>query len=73
MGRLASSDRTATKYGRIGRPSSRQLSTMEKIAGTMGPASLLPRGTQFFRARLFDSSSTGYSRKMVSLSHSARV
>src|SRR5665213_4108493 len=83
MERLASPGRTAARYRRIGRPSLRQLSTMEKMAATLGPASLLPMCTQFrlpmatglieFSARLLDSSSTGYSRKMVSLSHSARV
>ena len=49
MERLASPGRTAASYWRIGSPSLRQLSTMEKIAATLGPASLLPRRTQFFR------------------------
>ena|ERR1017187_5878814 len=79
MERLASPGRTAAKYWRIGRPSLRQLSTMEKIAATLGPASLLPRCTQFFRpmatgrmefsARLFDSSSTGYLDPTLGWSH----
>ena len=83
MERLASPGRTAASYWRIGSPSLRQLSTMEKIAASLGPASLLPRCTQFFRpmargrmefsARLVLNSNSGYSRKRVSLSHSARA
>jgi hypothetical protein len=56
----------------MGRPSLRQLSTTERIAATFGPACALPTWIQFLRpiemgrmefsARLFDSSSSGYSR-----------
>jgi len=40
---------TSARYGRIGTPSLRQLSTIEKMAAILGPASLLPIYSQFFR------------------------
>ena len=39
MERLASLGRISARYSRMGRPSLRQLSTMEKMAATLGPAS----------------------------------
>src|SRR3954451_19083022 len=63
--------------------SRRQLSRMDRIAATFGPACWLPRWIQFFRpttsgrmefsARLLLSSSSGWSRKRVSFGHSANV
>jgi len=60
----------------MGMPSLRQLSTMEKMAAILGPASLLPRCSQFFlpiaigriefSAQLVDNSMTGCSRNCVS-------
>src|ERR1700689_2761852 len=83
MERLESPGRTAARYSRIGSPILRQLSTIEKIAATLGPASLLPRWIQLRRpmaigrlelsARLLLSSNSGYSRKSVSFFHSVRV
>jgi hypothetical protein len=59
----------------MGMPSLRQLSTMEKIAAILGPASLLPKCSQFrlpmatglieFSTQLVDSSMMGWSRNRV--------
>jgi hypothetical protein len=40
---------TSARYLRMGTASLRQLSTTEKMAAILGPASLLPRCSQFFR------------------------
>ena len=47
MERLASPGRTSPRYFRMGMLSRRQLSTTEKMAAIFGPASLLPRCSQF--------------------------
>src|ERR1017187_7069637 len=43
--------RTAAKYFRIGIFSRRQVSTMDRMAATFGPACWLPTWIQFFRPR----------------------
>lgn len=43
MDRLASPGSTEARYVRMGTPRRRQLSTTEKIAAILGPASLLPQ------------------------------
>ena len=80
---LASPGRTAARYSRAGILSRRQVSTMERIAATRGPAFSCPMWVQLrrpmatgrmeFSARLVLSSNSGWSRKRVSLSHSRRV
>jgi hypothetical protein len=47
-GAVGDSGQVAARSSRTGKPSLRQLSTMEKIVATFGPASLLPRCIQFF-------------------------
>ena len=66
---------TLSKYCRTGIPILRQLSTTDKIAATLGPASTLPTWIQFFlpntagriefSAKLFDNSSSGYSKNVI--------
>jgi hypothetical protein len=61
----------------------RQVSTIEIMAATLGPASLLPRWIQFFlpratgriafSARLLESSNSGYSKKRLSRLQSVSV
>ena len=41
--------RTPARYSRIGTFSRRQLSTMDRMAATFGPACRLPTWIQFFR------------------------
>ena len=75
--------RTEAKYFRIGIFSRRQLSTMDRIAATFGPACWLPTWIQFFRpkatgriefsAKLLLSSNSGYYRKRVSFRQSESV
>jgi hypothetical protein len=47
--------RTSARYLRMGTASLRQLSTTEKMATILGPASLLPKCSQFLRlSKYFD-------------------
>jgi hypothetical protein len=48
MERVGSPGRTSPRYLRMGMLRRRQLSTTEKMAAIFGPASLLPRCSQFF-------------------------
>jgi len=75
--------KTPARYSRIGIFSRRQLSTMERMAATLGPACRLPTWIQFFRpratgriefsARLLLNSNSGCSRKRVSFRQSERA
>jgi hypothetical protein len=59
--------KTPARYPRIGIFSRRQVSTMEAMAATFGPASLLPTWIQFFRlSKYFDSRNYVHSRIMCS-------
>jgi len=76
MERSARPGSTSARYFRMKAPSLRQLSTIEKIAAILGPASLLPKCSQLrrpmaiglieFSAQLVLSSITGYFRNCVS-------
>ena len=59
--------KTPARYPRVGIFSRRQVSTMEAMAATFGPASLLPTWIQFFRlSKCFDSRNYVHSRIMCS-------
>src|SRR5438270_12963295 len=82
-GKSASPGNTEARYSRTGSTKRRQVSTMDRMFATRGPASLLPMWIQFLRpsatgriefsATLLESSTSGYSKNRVSRPHNVRV
>jgi hypothetical protein len=68
MERLASPGRISARYLRIGMLIRRQLSMTEKMAAIFGPASLLPKCSQFFLlSKYFDRRNYAQLKIMFSL------
>jgi hypothetical protein len=71
--RLSRPGSTSSRYCRMGTPSRRQLSTIEKIAATFGPAFSLPIWIQFLRlSKYFDRRNYVHSPIMYSRPTSVR-